>query len=110
MTQSGTIPKGLSAAEKYALRGDAPTMKNYLNIIETYEKIVNQDFSVERKEIEYLGYNTAVIIELSAAREYAIEGKSPRMNDRLNLAAIYSEITNQDISEQVAEIKALISD
>ncbi|MCK5299990.1 MAG: hypothetical protein KAJ54_02465 [Candidatus Aenigmarchaeota archaeon] len=54
MTQYETIPKGLSAARNYALKGDAPTMECYLNVVETYAKITNQDISKQVAEIKAL--------------------------------------------------------
>lgn len=99
-----------SSARGYALKGDTSTMYGVLDLTDIYGRISGQDTSEERKKIEYLGQTAAVPVKLSSAIEYALDEKTFLAKTCLDLAIKYAEITNQDISAQVAEIKALISE
>ena len=106
----------------------------FLRGAEKYAQKVNVNVSAEVAEIEEVGYKAAVLVYLAEARKFAKRGKVSRtesalmksalltrsalmesafvapafMESALDLASIYAQRIGQDISAEVAEIRASV--
>ncbi len=103
------VEKELKWARKCAEIGDARSMEDTLFVAEKYAKNAGQDIPAQAvAQIEKIGYETAVPVQLAGAMEYAKQGKGRLMEDCLLMAGRYAHKAGQNISPQVAEIRAMV--
>ncbi|MDP3989631.1 MAG: hypothetical protein Q8Q01_00315 [archaeon] len=102
------IPIELLIARYHAETGEIEIAEQILSLVKVYANRTGEDVSDDIKEIEKSGYIAAIPVELSVARYHALDGNSPAAENFISYAMRYARKAGQDISEMVAEIRALI--
>ncbi len=94
-------------ARLVANKGDARSMRGYLDDAVRYTERLEGDISEEVAQIEDAGYRTAVLVELKEARTaVTLRMTVPyRMEESLERAGEFAEKVDMDIDEEAAQIE-----
>src|SRR3989339_680711 len=98
----------LAEARKFAESGDASSMGINLLIAWKCATYLGEDISERVDKIEGIGYKNGLELELAEARKFAVSGDALSMENNLYRAQEYATIVEEDISQKVAEIRALL--
>jgi len=98
----------LAEARKFAESGDTLSMGNNLFIAQKCATYLREDISERVDEIERIGLKNGLEPDLAEARKFAVYGDASSMENYLNRAQEYATIVEEDISQKVAEIRALL--
>ena len=98
----------LAEARKLAGAGEATIMEVWLSFAQRDAQRTGQNITATVAKIEGMGYRVAVEVELAEARKYAAKGDASGMEDLLRIATGYAAKTGQDITAQVAKIRAMV--
>ncbi len=95
----------LNFARKNAKKGEVRAMMSRLSDAVRFAGKLSEDISAQVSEIEHIGYDSGISIDLKRADGAARKREVGRMNFLLVRATGYAQITNRDISVQVGEIE-----
>lgn len=104
------VPIELESACRWAREGNPSTMECALDLAQHYAAKVGIDVSEETTEIANLGYKNAVPKELASARRLAQEGDCMVFEYVLETAQHYATKAGVDVSKEVAEIRASVTE
>ncbi len=91
---TAAIPIKLAVAKEYAIQGNIPGMETALMYVRKYEKKVGQDVSVQRKEIEDIGYIAAVLVKYVDVKKHIEQGNIPARKIAVGRLITYAKKVN----------------